>query len=84
MKCYTWLLFYTKRAALPSSFVTALQKEFVEEWHRFATSVEDLKGVIDVSLSKPMKDNMLFVVYAVFEDMHSFHKLIRWVGYDTC
>jgi heme-degrading monooxygenase HmoA len=56
---------------------TALQDEFMDEWHRLAPRVKGLRGVIDLSMSKTMKDNTIFAVYAVFDDMHSLHQATR-------
>jgi hypothetical protein len=57
--------------------VTALHREFLEEWHRFQECARKLKSVVYLSLNKPLKDNLQFVAYAVVDDMHKFHEDMR-------
>jgi heme-degrading monooxygenase HmoA len=49
----------------------------MEKWHSLSPRVKDLKGVIDLTMSRSMKDTTLFAVYAVFEDMRSLHEVTR-------
>jgi hypothetical protein len=55
----------------------ALHHEFLEEWHRFQEGARKQKSVLHLNLNKRIKDNVIFVAFAVVEDMHKLHEDMR-------